>query len=117
MRDLAPIMDAAQRRSWGLVALDCSDNATTATFAQFGRRLIRQTTREALAKKKAQGIRLGRPRQLDDDVVARIVRERKQGLGLTAIANSLNEDDVPTAQGGACWYPSTVRAVLAYTDK
>lgn len=36
------------------------------------------------------------------------------GPGLTTIANGLNADGVPTGQGGACWYPSTVRAVLGY---
>jgi DNA invertase Pin-like site-specific DNA recombinase len=32
-----------------------------ATFAQFERRLISQRTKEALAVKKASGVRLGRP--------------------------------------------------------
>jgi DNA invertase Pin-like site-specific DNA recombinase len=36
-----------------------------ATFAQFERRLIAQRTREALAVKRAQGVRLGRPPALD----------------------------------------------------
>jgi len=37
---------------------------------------------------------------------------RDGGKTLTAIAEGLNQDRVPTAQGGQRWYPSTVRAVL-----
>jgi len=40
-------------------------------------------------------------------------RCRANGWGsLAAIASSLNEEQVPTAQGGRQWWPSTVRAVL-----
>ena len=40
-----------------------------ATFAQFERRLISQRTREALAVKKSQGVRLGRPSTMPKKVV------------------------------------------------
>jgi hypothetical protein len=49
--------------------------------------------------------------------VARIAKEHKAGAGLTEIAAGLNADRVPTAQGGARWYPSTVRAVLRYATR
>ena len=83
-----------------------------AVFGQVERRLIGQRTREALAQKKAQGVRLGRPRQLPTQVRTRIKRRRKAGVSLSGIAEELNRDRVPTAQGGKQWYPSTVRAVL-----
>jgi hypothetical protein len=83
-----------------------------ATFAQFARRLIGQRTREALAAKRAQGVRLGRPRAVPQRVVSRIRRERKAGLTLAAIADGLNADAVPTAQDGRQWWPATVRTVL-----
>jgi len=82
-----------------------------ATFSQFERRLIGQRTREALAQKKAQGV--GRPPALPSKVRSRIKRRRKAGKSLAVIAEELNRDRVPTAHGGAKWYPSTVRAVLA----
>jgi hypothetical protein len=47
--------------------------------------------------------------------VRRIERQRARGDSLRAIAESLNRDEVPTAQGGAQWYPATVRHVLLRT--
>ena len=70
----------------------------------------------AARREQAQGVRLGRPRSLPDDVVARIVAEREAGPSLPAIATGLNEEGVPTAQGGRRWYASTVRAVLAAAE-
>jgi hypothetical protein len=34
------------------------------------------------------------------------------GRWLVAVATALNEEQVPAAQGGRQWWPSTVRAVL-----
>src|SRR5437764_11068201 len=107
-------MAKAQAQGWALVALDCAVDTTTpageamahvlATFAQFERRLIGQRTREALAARRAQGAKLGRPRQLDAGVRRRIVRERDRGRSFRAIAESLNADEIPTAHGGVRWY-------------
>jgi Recombinase len=33
-------------------------------------------------------------------------------MTLAAIARKLNDEGVATAQGGRCWYPSSVRAVI-----
>ena len=127
MLDFAGIMAAAQKQGWGLIALDCAVDTTTpageamanvlATFAQFERRLISQRTKDALAVKRAQGVRLGRPRALPEDVVRRIVHERNQGRKLVSIADKLTEDGIATAQGGAKWYPSTIAAVLKSVER
>lgn len=63
-------MERARKSRWALVALDIGVDTTTpagemmanvlAVFAQFERRLIGQRTREALAVKRLQGVRLGR---------------------------------------------------------
>jgi hypothetical protein len=68
---------------------------------------------KALAVKRAQGVRLGRPSTLPSEIVARIVAERDAGSSLRAIADGLTRDGVATAQGGRAWYASTVRKVLA----
>jgi resolvase-like protein len=62
-----------------------------ATFAQFERRLISQRTKEALAVKKASGVRLGRPPTMPQEVVRRIQRQRARGYSLRKIAEDLNE--------------------------
>ena len=121
--DFAALMERSRREGWALVALDLGVDTTTpsgelmagvmAQFAHYERRLIGQRTKDALAVKRAQGVPLGRPQTLPPAVVARILSERQAGAGLTVIADGLNRDAVPTAQGGRCWYPSTVRAVLA----
>jgi DNA invertase Pin-like site-specific DNA recombinase len=43
-----------------------------ATFAQFERRLIGQRTGEALAEKRRQGVRLGRPPAIKPALAKRI---------------------------------------------
>ena len=123
MIDFTALMATAQKQGWALVALDCAVDTTTpageamanvlATFAQFERRLISQRTREALAVRRASGVRLGRPATMDSKVIRRIRCERAKGRSLRAIADRLNADGVPTAQGGKRWYPTTV----AYTLK
>jgi DNA invertase Pin-like site-specific DNA recombinase len=122
MVDFAGVMAQAQKQGWALVALDCAVDTTTpageamahvlATFAQFERRLISQRTREALAVKKAQGVRLGRPRAMPAKLRKRIHAMDDRGDSLAAIARALNAEGVPTAHGGARWHPSTIRAVL-----
>ncbi len=121
--DLSALIAAAQKQGWALVALDCALETTTpageplatvlAGFAQFERRLISQRTRQALALKRAQGVRLGRPPTMSPYALERIRRERAAGKSLTAIANALNADRIPTAQGGRRWYPATVRYTLS----
>ena len=54
----------------------------------------------------------GRKPGLPAEVITRIRRQRAAGTSLAEIARTLNSDNVPTAQGGRQWWPSTVRAVL-----
>ena len=44
----------------------------------------------------------------------RIVRMRRAGMTLQAIADDLNDDGVPTARGGVMWRPSSVQSALGY---
>jgi hypothetical protein len=54
----------------------------------------------------------GRATALPDELVRHIQAEHKRGVSIRQIARALNASQTPTAQGGAQWWPSTVRAVL-----
>jgi DNA invertase Pin-like site-specific DNA recombinase len=124
--DFANIMARAARAGWAIVCIDVNVDTSTASgemmanvvaaFAQYERRLISDRTRAAMAAKRASGARLGRPVTLPANVRARIVREHRKGLSLRTIAAGLIADEIPTAQGGAKWHASTVKAVLASAE-
>jgi len=126
--DFAELLEEARRVGFNIVALDLGVDLSTpsgelvasvmASVAQWERRAIGQRTKDALAVKRAEGVRLGRPRQLPDTVRRRIRRERSRGKSYSAIAAALNEAGVATAHGGQRWHASTVRkAALATSPK
>lgn len=120
--DLSGLLRRGEQEGWGLVLLDFDLDTTTPTgklvahvvsaVAEFERDRVRERTREALAVAKANGQQLGRPPTLAEDVVHRLVAERRAGATLKAIATGLNDDGVPTAHNGREWWPSTVKSVL-----
>ncbi len=115
----AEIMERARTQRWSLVMLDVQVDTTTAageamanmlaTFAQFERRLIGERTKAALAAKRAQGVPLGRPRQMPTAVARRIVAMRADGHTYGAIARTLTADEVLSPAGRPVWHESTVR--------
>jgi len=119
--DFAGLLERARREKWALVALDLGVDTTTpagelvanvmGAVAQWERRVIGERTREALAVRRAQGVRLGRPRAIAPDVRARIVEARARGLSFRAIAADLAAAHIPTAHGGR-WSGETVRKVV-----
>lgn len=124
--DFCTLMERSQRQGWEIVVLDLALDTSTpsgmlmgnvmASFSQYERQLIASRTSAALQQLKLQGVRLGRPRVMSAHVSERIMTERQAGRTLAAIADGLNHEGVPTARGGARWYPSTVRAVLASAE-
>jgi DNA invertase Pin-like site-specific DNA recombinase len=120
--DFAGLLDRSRREGWALVALDIGLDTGTpqremlahilATFAQFERRLIGERTRVALAARRAQGVRLGRPRAVPAEIRARVVAERTAGQTFRRIAAGLNDDAVPTAHGGERWHGETIRRLV-----
>lgn len=124
--DFAHLLDRATRKGWTVAVLDADVDTSTpsgeflvnvlASAAQYERRIIGARTRDALAQRRREGVRLGRPSTLPSPVVARVVALRSEGASLRAIANTLNSEEVPTAHKGAKWYASTVRKVLAGQD-
>ncbi len=101
-----------------------------AALAEKERRLISERTRTALAQRKAQGARLGNPRNAKEAAalgrvvqteeaerfaanVLPIVRSIQEAgiTGMVSIATALNDRGVRTARGGR-WHVSTVRNLL-----
>lgn len=120
MQDFASIMARSKRHRWSLVCLDLGVDTSTAqgrmvanifaTFAEFESELIGERTTAALAEKKKQGIRLGRPRSVCDEALSQIGLCRAAGMSYRATAEWLTENHVPTAQGGK-WHAETVRQI------
>lgn len=120
--DFSRLLDHAQRKGWDLIILDVNVDTSTpsgalvanilASSAQYERALIAQRTREGMAQRKAEGQRMGRPVVMAEETRARISELRSLGLSLRAIAQELNEAEIPTAHGGKAWHASTVSNVL-----
>jgi len=121
--DFAQLLDRSVREGWPLVVCDLAmDTATPEgeamahvmmAWAQYERRRISHNTKAALAVKRSQGVRLGRPSGLTLVVRDRIAMERQAGAGWSAIAARLSRDGVPTGHGAVRWHASTVRYVAS----
>ena len=119
--DFELLMKRATKRGWRIVVADGNIDLATAdgrfmarvlmNAAQHEREKTSERTSSALQAKKSQGVVLGRRSRTS------LLREplaflRSAGLTFQALADDLNELEVPTAHGGSRWYPSTVRAVI-----
>lgn len=99
LADFARLLELSRRQSWSLVALDFDLDTSTPTgelvanimacVAQWERRAIGQRTREGLAVKRAQGVRLGGPRTIGDDVRREAARLRALGWSYPKIGREL----------------------------
>lgn len=122
VEEFARLMTLSRKQGWAMVLSEMDLDTTTSqgefmanvqiSVAQYERRLIGDRTKAGLAQRKAEGVQLGRRASLPVDVVKRIKQERAAGATLSAIANGMTDDNVPTAQGGKRWYPSTIKKVL-----
>lgn len=124
--DFGRILEHARKHDWTLVVADMNLDLATPmgevvanvlmSFAQFERRMIGVRTKEGLAAARAKGVKLGGDRgtakpRVPADVERRIRRARADRRTYRDIAEELNRDGVPTANGGREWYAATVRYV------
>lgn len=121
--DFAGVMERSRKHGWHIAALDLGVDTSSpsgemvanvmATFAQFERRLIGARTKEALAVRRSQGVRLGRPPSVTPAVVQQVLNMRADGLSFARIGHELDAAGVPTVRGGKRWHPNTVRQLLS----
>jgi DNA invertase Pin-like site-specific DNA recombinase len=124
--DFAHLLERARREGWTVAVLDADVDTSTpsgeflvnvlASAAQYERRIIGARTKDALAQRRREGVRLGRPSVLAPETVARIAALRAEGKSLRTIAADLEATGTATAHGGTRWHASTVRKVLDGQD-
>ena len=122
IHDFSGLLETSAKQGWAIVVLDLDLDTSTpmgeamanmaGVFAQLERRMIGQRTKDALAIKKAQGVRLGRPRAIPPAVEARIVKMRRAGKSFEAIAAQLTAESVPGPTGRPAWSWGTVSRVV-----
>lgn len=126
LRTLLDVVDRVERAGGMVVAADGTIDTSSAAgrfqtqimggVAELERALISDRTKAALAVRRAQGVRLGRPSTLPADVVERILDARAGGASFATIAAELTEAGIPTARGGAVWSRATIQSVLKGQD-
>jgi DNA invertase Pin-like site-specific DNA recombinase len=83
--------------------------------SRWERERLVQRTRKGLQAARLNGQAGGRPAVTDNpELRDRIHRMRAEGMTLQAIADTLNEDGVPTVRGGAKWRHSSVQTAAGY---
>jgi DNA invertase Pin-like site-specific DNA recombinase len=127
----AKILEQSHAEHWSLVLLDLNLDTSTPTgtalanimaaMAQLERDYCSSRTREALAAKVAREgpDALKRPEiATQPDVVAHIRKLRHGGKSLRAIAQVLNDENVPTMQGGigGIWKHGSVSWILKHSS-
>lgn len=110
----------SQTEGWQLRVLDADLDTSTpmgrfaigilALVAELERDLIAQRTKDALAARKAKGMKLGRPVR-DTKTRGRIVALRASGATYQEIVETLASDVLPEGQPRKVWSISSVRNV------
>jgi DNA invertase Pin-like site-specific DNA recombinase len=119
--DFASVLARSYSEEWALNVCDLGVDTTTPNgkmvaqimmvLAEWEREVIGARTRDALAAARDRGTVLGRPASVSVEAEALIRVLRGSGHSYRAVARTLNDNRVPTAQGGREWYPSTVKAI------
>ncbi len=114
LREVVMLLDWLGQHGASLIALDLGLDTASREGRQTHSVLseVQRWAREPLAPRRKPG----RPAlsAVSPEVARRIVMLREQGLSLHAIADTLNDDRVPTPRGGARWRASSVQAALGY---
>jgi DNA invertase Pin-like site-specific DNA recombinase len=120
MTELRMVLGWFARTGIALTALDVGLDTGTPEGRAAARTLLsvagaEQAKTAARTQRGLAAARAGRPSVEDRPELASRIREmRASGMTLQSIADTLNDDQVPTVRGGERWRPSSVQAVLGY---
>lgn len=116
--DFAAILAQSQREGWALDICDLGVDTTTPSgkmvaqvmmvLAEWEREMIGDRTKRALEAARARGQKLGRRSNVDPETLRLIRVLRDAGKSYGAIAAALENEGIPTAQGGK-WHAATIR--------
>lgn len=119
--DFLNVLEISRKGKWALVIGDLAIDTSTpmgeamatisATFAQLERSKISERTKEGLAVKKSQGVKIGRPVSMSKDLESEIIARHKSGESFNSIARTFNDQKIETVRGGR-WYASTILATV-----
>ena len=128
-KDFLSIIDRANANKWRLVMLDL--NLDTASYqgrfvvtimsalAEMERGIIAERQKDVHKDRRARGIKwgvdMGPKNKTPDNVKTLIKSQRDSGLSFHEIARRLNNNGVPTQNGGK-WYATTVKNIYDSLD-
>ena len=123
--NLGALMQMLNERNARLIVIDIGLDTGTAdgrmaaealvTVGELDEKKIAERTRKGLEAARSGRRASGRPAVADrPSLKQRIVDMRTSGMTLQAIADTLNDEGVPTVRGGAKWRPSSVQAAAGY---
>ncbi len=123
--NLGTLMGMLSERGARLIVIDIGLDTGTAdgriaaealvTVGGLDQKKIEERTRNGLEAARSVRRSSGRPAVADrPSLKQRIADMRASGMTLQAIADTLNDEGVPTVRGGAEWRPSSVQAAAGY---
>ncbi len=120
--DFGALLETARKQGWHVVMVDLDLDTSTPggelvagvlmQVAQWERRMIGLRTKEALAVKRAQGVKLGRDRIIAPALERGIRQMRQRGLSYEAIAARLTSNGIATPLGRSDWSWQTIAQVV-----
>ncbi len=127
-KDFLDIVDRANKNNWRLILLDLNLDTSTyqgrfvvtimSALAEMERGIIAERAKDIHKDRRERGVVWGKdmgPKQVISPAVAEQIKlKRTLGHSYQAIADSLNQQGIPSARGGS-WYASSVKNIVDAT--